>query len=424
MIAVNKKKSHFLIVDLLCLYFLIIFLYGIVIKLTIHNPVLFNLKTYLPETLLGLAILFSVLKYFKTMKFKLNNILFFLYFALVLAVNLITAKSIDTIFMTIRDVFIPITCAFIFSSINFEKALTDVFFKRLDLICIVFVISGLVLGLIQLYHGGEWTSKFYTGYSFWGNDEKSSLFVMYSSGILRVPSVTGHNVKFAMYSFFALLVMIQKPGRSKIFKFILSVMCVINIYISNNKTTLVAAFLILFLYCIRKYKLSIKLMIFLPFTLICSVIGLYLENNTNFWLSLNVRFQLWSELNQNSLVKNIFLPLNTYSFSGNSDNANRILNIWDNSYLYFLFAFGILGVILLIRFIYRGQKLPDYSNEDQIRFFIKYLTIFTAIAALTTNIILGRCFFNILMILLGIYVSPSVHIPGSGNSNNQLSSES
>ena len=87
---------------------------------------------------------------------------------------------------------------------------------------------GSILSIIEEMMGWEWTSKFYTGYSFYGTDPYSKIKVANSFGLLRVPGLTGNYSTFVLYSLIAIVIIIINT-KSKIFKAIwmtLGIICI------------------------------------------------------------------------------------------------------------------------------------------------------------------------------------------------------
>lgn len=401
---IKNKSFDKVITNILILYFIFIFFYGIIIKITFPYKFLFTIKTIIPESLLFTICLLCV---FKTKKISKISFLAIIYFFMVLVLNLFTSYSTNSFMMTFRDVFIPIITGFLLSSISMSEESYYDFFKKITIVSVLAIIIGFILGILQYSRGWEWTSAWYTGYSFWGNDEVASMYIMTSGKHVRVPSVVGHNVKFAMATFFQILCVMSyfrvkiknNKNRKLIYNLIEKVsvlLGMINIFISNNKTTFVIC-IILFVICLIKHSNRYSKII-ITFTSL--VLGLYiyfeLKASTDFLLSFFDRFSKWSLLFKQDIIGNLILPISTFNFAGNSDTTVAVLNYWDNTYLYFIFAFGLLGLYLLLYWLYAmsiGAHKICYSKGKMD--FIYYLALFTILSSFTTSIVLGRSFFNI-----------------------------
>lgn len=118
-------------------------------------------------------------------------------------------------------------------------------------------------------------------------------------------------------------------------------------------------------------------------------------------LSFYDRFSKWSQIFQQNVSINLLVPISTFNFAGNGQASIAALNYWDNTYLYFAFAYGIIGLVLLIIWIYKlNKKAKELCEKNSIQGIVQYLTIFTLLASLTTSIVLGRCFFSIYLITI------------------------
>ncbi|MGF0125025.1 hypothetical protein ACQRD0_02905 [Streptococcus alactolyticus] len=319
----------------------------------------------------------------------------------ILLFNVLTSFSMSSALMTFRDVFIPLITGFFLCSVEVSENEKRWFFNRLSLICMVALVCGLFLGIIQYINGWQWTSAWYTGYSFWGEDKRSSLYIMGNGLHVRVPSIAGHSVKFGMYSFFQYLVVAfddvnDNGSKTKIKNIMFAIIMLINVYISNNKTTIVIALFLATIWGVKKFNKYSKIIV-VSFVVLC---GMYIYfavlPSSDFMISFYDRFTKWAILKEPQLLKNIIFPVSTYNFAGNSATEIPVLNYWDNTYFYFAFSFGAIGFVSVINWL---KSLYQYANERKYGL-AYYLTIFTAIAAATTSIVLGRCFFSIYVIMM------------------------
>lgn len=406
----NIIKKENILSKSLFIYFVCIFFYGLIIKLTFFSPVLFKLKTYIPEFFLGLVCLTAIPYLRKTNR---NSRIMIFTFCLIMVLNIFTSFSLASFMMTFRDVLIPLIVGFFLCNAQISVKEKNWFFKALTWLSIIALASGTILGILQYFKGWEWTSAWYTGYPFWGEDTASSMYIMTNGSHVRVPSITGHNVKFAMYSFFQFLIIAfysKNMFKSNLTRNISAALGMINIYISNNKTTIVIVLLTGLYWFIKKYgKMIIKKCKeytkikygLIGIALVIGIIIIVVLMSSNFLLSFFDRFSKWSALLKPRLLLNLIIPISTYSFAGNSVTSIPVLNYWDNTYLYFLYSFGIIGVIVLYRWLRGEYKTIEVKHNDKVdRDFIFYLTLFTCIAGFTTSLVLGRCFFNIFVIIL------------------------
>lgn len=404
----SSSKIGRAISNLLILYFTIIFFYGVVIKATFQKDILFNLKTYIPEVLLAFVCLNCLIK-----RVKINVISFIMIsvIALIMVLNVATSFSVASFMMTFRDVFVPLITGFFLCSVEISEKEKERFFSILVKLCMIALICGMGLGLFQYIMGWRWTSAWYTGYSFWGQDEASSLFIMTSGSHVRVPSIVGHNVKFAMYSFFQYLIIslyLNEKDKNKalIIKAIFSAVMLVNVFISNNKTTLAIIMILITVWLMKRFDKHSKIIFLASVIIIGGYFYFSVLSSSDFMLSFYDRFSKWSVLKDPQLLRNVFIPLSTYNFAGNSSTEISVLNYWDNTYLYFLFSFGMIGfsaVLKWINMIYR--RINNGVTNLKEKKLAYYITIFTAIASGTTSIVLGRCFFSIYIIVIAYLAS-------------------
>lgn len=390
----RKLRNEKIIPSLLIIYFIFIFFYGLIIKFTFSNPFLFSIKTYLPETMLGLICI--VMLFLKKRIYK-DSLFVLISFIAVLIINLFTSFSVASFLMTFRDVYVPLITGYMLCGYDFDGRVKSKLFDYLVILCEVALVVGTIIGLFQYFLGWKWTSSWYTGYSFWGEDKASSMYIMTSGAHVRVPSIAGHNVKFAMYSLFQFLVIFfrkEKKNRITILFFLL--LAITNIWISNNKTTLVILLFMIAKYLASKLNQSSRPIYTAVFVLSIAIIAIDLNNSSDFFLSFYDRFSKWEVLKDPAILKNILLPISTFNFAGNSITNVAVLNYWDNTYFYFVFSYGLVTTWLL--FIWIRKNI--YRCENSFREFVYYLTFFTIFASLTTSIVLGRCFFNIYIIMI------------------------
>lgn len=399
----RKSKIDKVIAFLLELYFIFIFFYGVVIKVTFPSQILFSLKTYVPEALLALVCVCAVMK-----KNRISKSAFFMMvvYLSVFGLNLLTSFSTSSFMMTFRDVLIPIVVGFMLTTIKLDERSAESFLRKMTMICYIALLAGMIIGVIQYSHDWQWTSSWYTGYPFWGEDTRSSMYIMTTGNHVRVPSITGHNVKFAMYSFFQFLFIAcfygnKTKARNQFIPITALIMMLVNVFVSNNKTTLVIIFLIFALYLMRKFECRTRAIACVAFIALGAYVYYEISTSSDFLLSFYDRFSKWSVLKDPAMLRNIVLPISTYNFAGNSATEIPVLNYWDNTYFYFLFSFGAIGVIALVNWMKKlYSSIQNSAKGRNVKVFITFLTVFAGMAACTTSIVLGRCFFNVYMIAM------------------------
>lgn len=394
----NNISCYEKIIELsILMYFITIFFYGILIKLTFNNSFMFKLKSVLAEFFLILIIIAILIKEISKGIYKkeLNIITFISYIIIIMIINLYSMPNIRSINLFIRDIFIPVLVSFFIYQANLSKTIIKKIIMNLLKISIYFVVIGFILAILQYNNGLEWSSKFYTGYSFYGFDEVSKIKINNTlSGVFRVPSITGSSATFGFYNVLVTIILLNF-GKRNILKIIVLGMAFVNIILSTNKTALILFIIILGLYLIKDISKSLKIVIVcILFSFIIIVISILIRNNSDIFFSLEERIDLWICIFKENFNYKVLIPLNLYSFSA---GGQGFTSVWDNTFLYVLFALGPIGLGLLITNIitnYVKAKQSEYKNT-----IICLIIVFT-IGSFTTNLSNGRCFFNIYFILI------------------------
>ncbi|WP_270942810.1 hypothetical protein [Romboutsia lituseburensis] len=373
----------------LTLYIFIIYFYGLITKFTINNKFLFSIKTILPEFLLMIIICISILIILKKGTYKIKNKYLFsliCYIGFIFIINLCMKPSIDEVAFVIRDLILPITVLFCLTQIDFNQEEIIKIINNLIRIFIIFTIIGFVLALIQRNMDWEWTSKFYTGYSFYGVDPNSKIKIWHTNGTLRVPSLTGNSVTFGFYNLVAFL-FIWKSNIKNILKYPLLVLNILNIWISTSKTTLVVLTIIFIIDLLKKLNKYIKVnFIIIMFIILIILINIILDLNPDFLFSLKERFNYWKLSFTYFPIYTFFIPINLFNTTA---AASDFIGFMDNSYLYFFYSIGILGVLAIVLNIYNLYiKNPKCSYQ----LILNYLIIIFFIVSMVVNITQGRAY--------------------------------
>ena len=172
------KYKNSLILNLILVYLTYLFFYGIVIKFTVANDLLFLLKTYVPELILFVIVILSVLKYNVRITYK--ALILAMYLAIVVILNYIVNGATIQSFYWWRDLIIPFLSAIFISNIKFTTQEKGEFLRKLVFLAKCFLFLGFTLAVMQQVMGDQWTSKFYTGYSFYGQDPYSKVKIAHN----------------------------------------------------------------------------------------------------------------------------------------------------------------------------------------------------------------------------------------------------
>lgn len=391
----NIKKN---IGYLMIAYIFITFFYGIVIKITFNFNMLFKIKTLLPELLLTLIIILSLIDICIVKRKLINKMLFIfiLYIIGIIIMNLSTNPTISEVVYIFRDVMIPILALYMLYNVNFSKNDIDFILDKILIIMIIFTILGFILMILQHTLGWEWTSKFYTGYTFYGLDEISRVKVWFAKGgILRPPSLTGNSGANGIYNVVAFII-ISNRMRNKLYKYPILLISFICTIMSTNKTAIISLIAIIFLSILLKlnYKLKTSIGVFL--ITITSIISIPFLSNENIIYSTFDRIKLWIENIKDIRLIEFFIPVNLFKTTAASDTG--FLSILDSTYLYFLISFGFVGLVLLILNLIQLYKSKVNSSDIP-----KYLIILFLLSSTMLNVTQGRGYFSIMCIIVPLF---------------------
>ena len=379
-------------------YLLTLMFGGIFTKVMISSSILMSIKGVLPDIIMILLIIVSIIEIIikwnsnkKSLKF-LGILSAYIIFIFIL--NLINCPSVDKVLFILRDTCLPFISLFLLMKINFSELEIERIKKVIISILSIQIILGFILGIIQYNNGWEWTSKFYTGYSFYGIDPISNIKIWQSSGNLRIPSLAGNSVLFAFYNYIAYIII--KSSKIK-FKKTLIILSIVNIYLSTTKTVLLLVVFDFILICIINSKTKLKvLLIDIGLLLIGAIIILLPLANNNIYFSIGERIIHWGNIFNSFNILDYIIPLNLFNLGAGTEGA---LGFVDNAYFYFLLSYGVVGIVLYVIFIGNQIRVSIKSNMK----IIVGLLIGLLISSITTNIFQGRTYISVICIIYFIY---------------------
>ena len=398
-----KRKSVRLPLSLvlICFYFILLSFNGIIVKFIANNSSLMQLKRILPEIVLTISALCMICN--RRKNFTFWSTLLLLYTLFIFCIGIIKNGLDDVqILYLFRDLIFPY---FIFSLLGTQSFLAqekDKFFKILGIIGKIYLISGCFLGAVEKAMGLEWTARFYTGYTFYGEDPSTKIRVWTSGSGLRVPGLTGMSVSFAVYAlyYWAILLFTHQntKGRRLAYNIIWSLLAFLIILFADQKTSLVMFVLILvlsFLYSFEKrdwknnasiYGVALFLAVFL--------FAFVYVHKTNFtFSSIQERLTYWSSFLTTTDWLQIIIPYKATLYGA---GGTGFTSVFDNFYLYLLFSQGLFGLLLFLSCL-KNQK--EVNKKATYYFLNLALLIIILLASLTTNVSQGRstlAFFSIL----------------------------
>lgn len=386
------------ILFLLKIYFVMLFFYGILIKLTIWNPVLFDFKSFLPEIIL---IVIGIDLFTKKWK-SLSGFYLFgaLWFFCIIVINIVTiGLSEQTALYSFRDFYIPLFVAIFLSLYRFKKTNLDKFLKFLTILSAVYLIGGAVLGVVESLLGWEWASRFYTGYVFYGADAYSGVKISSDDGILRAPGLTGQSATFSFYALVAVFIIWSNRKTNILTKSLYTVLSIIIHLTTLNKTAIIGLVLILLFFLWKSVKSRnfkiISLVIFLALLMLCVLgINVFLR----IFPSFGERLDLWSGVLADANPLEYLIPFRSFFYGAGGEGFTSVL---DNTYLYLLLAGGGIGLVWVCLFAFKLVKNNVQSRSYGVLF--ECLFLFLILSAVTTNITQGRAYFAIYFLLSALF---------------------
>lgn len=393
----------------LCLFYIIyVFMYGIVVKLTISNSALFTLKTYVPELFLAIVSILSL--FCNGKKMQLDSALLLFWSLIIFLLNFTIHGAGEYMFYLLRDIYIPMLTFCFIKDVSFDEAYIEKFQKWLLVFSKAYLIAGLALCIIQQIMGWEWTSAFYTGYSFYEQDPVSKIKIVHNLGLLRAPSLTGNFATFGYYCLICYVVITSFPMKKsrKFFWAVLTVACLI---LCTNKTAIVGFGIVLLLKCTVDFRKKSFKMNGIIITLACLIVlisGIFLigdnnSTNTNFLTGFMNRFDVWSGIFDEVSLTEMLFPYRQFMYSS---GAEGVFSFWDNTYFYTIFSQGIIGTFLWVRAIVKTMRKQMLIGKNGCnRAYLQPLVILLCTLSMTVNITQGRGFLSEFLLLLGIGAS-------------------
>lgn len=400
------KKNEKCVLNLCLFYIIYVFMYGIVIKFTISNGLIFQVKTYIPEIILGLIALLVISK--NGIRLKRYSLMLLMYSLLVFAINFCIYGFPEQALYCIRDIYIPLIAFCFLMQVRVSDEGMNKFAQRLVMFFKVYIIVGLILAVVQQIMGWEWASTFYTGYSFYGQDPVSKVKIAHNLGLLRAPSLSGNFATFGYYCLIAAIFIdayLDKVWK-KLFWDVLAVICMV---LATNKSAIVAfavVFILRFTGDIRKKstwanRLVVGLILMFAAFSAFMLMG---DNNdgTGLLTSVFARFDIWKDIFNDTSVLELVVPYKIFTYGSGVEGG---LGFWDNTYLYCVFTQGILGTALWARAIMKTYRIRIKDRNKSVQYYVYELTIVLLILGLTVNITQGRGYLAHYLVLLSVGTS-------------------
>lgn len=371
--------------------------------LIMHFGLLFSpletIRPILPE----LFLLFSLIGWFFNTKCIKNSAILAIFYVILVALLSISNFTASSFMITLRNFIIPFFLMLLLSSYSSDNISFLRLSKSLYILFFFFAAFGFIFSTIQLRNGWEWMSIYFQGYSSWGNSGK--VRVIWSSwNTLRALGTTGDSATFGLYNSLAMLFMLFSKKKLSIFKIVGCLFCFGSIYNSGNKTALFISALVFLYYLLSLVfigKERLKNKIFLITFIFAAAIGLIYSTSTSsesILYTLNIRYEIWLSIFTPSNVLNLFIPHSLFDYSSFGSSGGST-TVWDNSYLFITFSFGILGAMLFAQQIVMLIR-PIWKSS-----FVKMIVLVLLLSMFSTNIFVGRNIGGFLLIYLGLAFS-------------------
>lgn len=414
-----KSKSDKILLALLFIYIIYVFCYGIVIKFTISNALLFAIKTYIPEILLIITMVITLLISHKQ-KIPVESVLIIGYEIIIVVLNILLHGITEYTLYFARDILIPLCACVCYEVTIINREIFEKFKIYIVIFFKIYLLLGCILAIVEQIKGWNWTSIFYTGYSFYGQDNYSKIKIANNMGLLRVPSLSGNFSSFAEYCLICLCFIFSSKKNNKSF-FIWYIITAICCILSTNKSVLITLIIITIIMFVYQYQTKTfrmdRLAILLIFMLITMIILFFKNSDINlnitqgFFGGLFQRFVGWNELFDRAHLSELLLPYNAFLYGSGSQiqSVSGIFSYFDNLYFYMLFIQGIIGIFLWIKFIKR--LYIQQKQQENTRNALNLLLVLL-IMGITSNITQGRAFFTffLLFMSLGCYFSENTSV--------------
>lgn len=399
----KSQKDVYLLVSISVIgYLSILLFYGFLRHIGLKNAFIEKISPFMAESFLLLIVFAWLLDGANIRKIWIS---FITYLIMVALVSILTAPTIKSVLLTVRNVLLPIMMLVCLSELHLSSSQIKKLMRRVRVIFVVFTIIGFIFANIQFTLGWEWTSKFFAGYSFWGTNEDQTVRIVQGWFGFNVLGTMGNAAIFGFYNGIAILIYLFYAFRRKIFNLLLISLSFYNILLSGNKTALLAIAILIFFKFLLSFSWKDKkllFMIILPFIILLVGIIFLIFRDGKFFYTFQMRLELWGELLSNEdYAMNIIFPHNLFYFSAGAGNTG-LISFWDNAYLYLLYSIGIVGIIFFLFVIFSTIKKIRAKTNNK---FILYLMMYLAAGALTTCVFFGKNIMTLCMIFLGLFAA-------------------
>lgn len=396
-----KSLRYKLIRTGLCGYIIIILYNGIIKHIGLQIGVIETIRPYLPELFL---LVYFIGWLISKKSYRKKPVYLSMWLIVVFFISLINVPNLLSMLSAFRDLLEPCFFLITLSTINLSEYEKTKLIKALERIFVIFVFVGIYFAIIQRVNGSQWTSIYFAGHPIWGVDTESGLRISSGSFGFKVLGTTASAETFGFYNMLALILILFSKKKSAL-KMVIIVFSFINMYLSGMKTALLVAILVLYIYLMNRHCKTAKMLIKAGSLVLLIGVFYYMVFVLNDWedSSFYARIVLWKSLLSKENLINLFFPMNMFYYSAKAGNTG-IISFWDNSYFYFMFSTGILGLILLISNIRERLRTLRRLNQNSINCG-SMIILSIALSSISTCLFLGRNYIAIAIIIICIQSS-------------------
>lgn len=385
----------------LCGYIIIILYNGIIKHIGLQISIIETIRPYLPE--------FFLLVYFigwliSKKVYRKKPVYLSLWLIVVSLMSLFNVPNFLAILSAFRDLLEPCFFLITLSTINLNELEKTKLIKAIERIFLIFVFVGIYFAIIQRVNGSQWTSVYFAGYPIWGVDLESGLRISSGSFGFKVLGTTASAETFGFYNMSA-LILILFSNKKLFLKITIIVLSFINVYLSGMKTALLVAILVLYIFTMNRYGKTARMMVKVGSAILLIGIFYYMVFVLSDWedSSFYARLVLWESLLLKENMINLIFPMNMFFYSAKAGNTG-IISFWDNSYFYFMFSTGIIGILLFISNIREKLEKVRRLNNGMINSG-SMIILSIALSSISTCLFLGRNYMAIAIIIICIQSS-------------------
>lgn len=396
----NIRRISLLLIGI-CGYVQVILYNGIIKHLGLCVSSIEGVRPFLPEFFL---IVYLVGWIISEKQYKKNIVMFIFWLIAVCVMSIISAPSITAILSAIRDLLEPCLFLITLSTMKLtnkeKKKLVDLLENSL----IIFVLIGAYFAISQKINDPQATAMYFTGHSVWGVDVEDGIRMSTGAFGFKVLGTTASAETFGFYNMFAIIVVLFSRKR-RIVKIAITVFSFVNMYCSGMKTAILVAILVMYIYLTYRYGKKARLIVKIGFVLIMVGLFYYMVFVLSDWeeSSVYARLVLWKSLLSKENLINLFIPTKAFFYSAKAGNKG-IISFWDNSYLYFAYSTGIVGLAMLVNLLNSKVKALYKICGDMINAGSMVL-LSILLSGLSTCLFLGRNYLAIAIIYVCIMAS-------------------